>query len=136
MLQYKTVAGPTVVTTSSNDFTYATNTYAKIINDQAQKGWKYHSMNTITVEKPMGCLALFLPPQRTLVNMLIFYRESEEKVATNVNSTNSKPATPVSSARYSGQQRTAGTWACKNCGTENKVEYGMCKKCGCYRSSK
>ena len=27
----------------------------------------------------------------------------------------------------------AGKWTCVNCGTENSVSYGQCKKCGQYR---
>lgn len=27
-----------------------------------------------------------------------------------------------------------GTWVCKNCGTNNSINYGQCKKCGKSRS--
>lgn len=72
---YKAVPGPKVVSIGKdgNQIT-ATNSFAAIINAEAQAGWTYHSMETITVQSKAGCA---LQPQiiNTNIYMLIFFRE-------------------------------------------------------------
>ena len=41
---------------------------------------------------------------------------------------------PVSHAHATPSPTADRMWTCKNCGTLNKYEYGMCKKCAQYRS--
>ena len=71
---YKAVPGPKVVSISNGDHSSATNSFAAIINAEAQNGWTYHSMETLTVQEKQGC---DLQPQfvNTSIYMLIFYRE-------------------------------------------------------------
>lgn len=72
MKQYKAVAGPKNISVSKGDTQAAFETFAAIINREAQQGWIYHSMNTITVTEQPGCMQQPVP-----VNyyMLIFVRE-------------------------------------------------------------
>ena len=72
MKQYKAVAGPKNISVSKGDTQAAFETFASIINREAQQGWIYHSMNTITVTEQPGCMQQPVP-----VNyyMLIFVRE-------------------------------------------------------------
>ncbi|MBQ2954290.1 MAG: DUF4177 domain-containing protein [Clostridia bacterium] len=72
MKQYKAVAAPKNITVSKGDSQAAFDAFADIINRQAQAGWTYHSMNTITVTENPGC-----GQQPVAVNhyMLIFVRE-------------------------------------------------------------
>ena len=74
-MMYKAVPGPMVITVDNGGQKSATDAFADIINREAQGGWKYHSMETITVQEKSGCQL-----QPTVVNtsiyMLIFYKES------------------------------------------------------------
>jgi len=56
MKKYKAVAGPTSVEVGKGDTQAAFNLFADIINAEAQNGWEYHSMETITVTENPGCL--------------------------------------------------------------------------------
>lgn len=71
---YKAIPGPKVISITDGNTASATNSFAAIINAEAQNGWTYHSMETITVQEKVGCA---LQPQlvNTNIYMLIFCRE-------------------------------------------------------------
>lgn len=73
-MTYKAIPGPKVISISDGNHATATNSFASIINAEAQAGWIYHSMETITVQEKEGCA---LQPQyvNTNIYMLIFYRQ-------------------------------------------------------------
>lgn len=75
MKQYKAVAGPKNISVNKGDSQSAFNLFADLINREAQGGWEYHSMNTITVTESSGC-ALISPPVPVNYYMLIFVREA------------------------------------------------------------
>lgn len=58
MKQYKLVAGPTTSQILSKDGNNsdAVNNFQSIINQHAQQGWSYHSMEPITTEQTKGCI--------------------------------------------------------------------------------
>ena len=70
---YMAIPGPKVVSIPNGNHAAATDSFAWIINQQAQAGWIYHSMETITVQEQKGCA---LQPQivNTNIYMLIFCR--------------------------------------------------------------
>ena len=74
MIIYKAIPGPKVISISDGNHATATNSFAAIINAEAQAGWTYHSMETITVQEKVGCA---FQPQfvNTNIYMLIFYRQ-------------------------------------------------------------
>lgn len=74
MKQYKAVAGPKNISVSKGDTQGAFNLFADLINREAQGGWEYHSMNTITVTEATGC-SLISAPVPVNYYMLIFVRE-------------------------------------------------------------
>ena len=71
---YKAVPGPKVISITDGKTSSATDSFAAIINAEAQGGWTYHSMETLTVQEKQGCS---LQPQivNTTIYMLIFCRE-------------------------------------------------------------
>lgn len=71
---YKAVPGPKIVSISGGNTREATDAFAGLINSEAQNGWQYHSMETITVQEKTGCA---LQPQvvNTNIYMLIFCHE-------------------------------------------------------------
>ena len=73
MKQYKAVAGPQHISVDKGGTQSAFNMFADIINQEAQGGWSYHSMETITITENPGC---FLSHPVTLnYYMLIFERD-------------------------------------------------------------
>ncbi len=72
MKQYKAVSGPMNVSVNKGDTQAAFNLFANIMNNQAQEGWAYHSMETITVTEKPGC---FQQPIPTQYYMLIFVKD-------------------------------------------------------------
>ena len=74
MKQYKAVAGPKNVSVSKGDTQGAFSLFADLINREAQGGWEYHSMNTITVTEAAGC-SFGQPPVPVNYYMLIFVRD-------------------------------------------------------------
>ncbi|PAD76258.1 DUF4177 domain-containing protein [Paenibacillus campinasensis] len=72
MKEYMAVPGPKNVHINKGETQAAMNLFADIINDQAEAGWTYHSMETIAVTEKPGCLQ---QPITTYYYMLIFYRE-------------------------------------------------------------
>ncbi len=73
MKVYKAVAGPKNVSVNKGDTQAAFNLFANIINTEANQGWTYHSMETITVTEKPGC---FQQPIPCNYYMLIFEREA------------------------------------------------------------
>ena len=141
---YKAVPGPKVISISDGDHYGATETFVKIINRQAQDGWIYHSMETLTVQEKQGC---DLQPQfvNTNLYMLIFYKEEAEVEKPKFTGGNNPAfgttptSVPVSAPSHAAPARPAapavaeGTWTCSKCGTKNSINYGQCKKCGGFR---
>ena len=72
MKQYKTVAGPKNINVSKGNTQAAFDTFAEIINNEAQGGWAYHSMETITVTEKPGCMKAPIPLN---YYMLIFEKD-------------------------------------------------------------
>lgn len=72
MKQYKAVAGPKNINVDKGGTQIAFNMFADIINKEAQGGWEYHSMETISVTEKPGCMQQPIP-----VNyyMLIFVKD-------------------------------------------------------------
>jgi len=77
------------------------------------------------------CMVAALPDY-TLHNMVNALRKSNhdvEKAVHQVNTRNNNTASAIAHPKPS-----VGQWICKNCGTNNSVNYGQCKKCGSYKS--
>ena len=72
MKQYKAVAGPKNFSVEKGDTQAAFNSFADIINKEANGGWEYHSMESITVTEKPGC---FQQPIPINYYMLIFVRD-------------------------------------------------------------
>lgn len=72
MKQYKAVAGPKSINVEKGNTQGAFDTFAELINSEAQAGWTYHSMETITVTEAPGCFQQPIPKN---YYMLIFERE-------------------------------------------------------------
>lgn len=71
MKQYKAVAGPKNINVGKGNTQEAFNLFAEIINKEAQGGWEYHSMETISVTEKPGCLK---QPVSSDYYMLIFVK--------------------------------------------------------------
>lgn len=72
MKQYKAVSGPQSIHVDKGGTQNAFDLFADIINKEAENGWTYHSMETITVVEKPGCLQQAVPLN---YYMLIFYKE-------------------------------------------------------------
>ena len=72
MKQYKAVAGPKNISVAKGGTQSAFNLFADIINREANGGWTYHSMETITVTEKPGC---FQQPVPLNYYMLIFEKD-------------------------------------------------------------
>lgn len=72
MKQYITVAGPKNIQTEKGRVDPAMNLFGNIINQYAQNGWEYHSMESIAVTNKPGC---FQAPITSYYYMLIFFRD-------------------------------------------------------------
>lgn len=71
---YKAVPGPKVISVSDGNYSGATTSFANLINSEATDGWRFHSMETITIQETEGCI------QKQTINtniyMLIFCKET------------------------------------------------------------
>ena len=77
MAQYKCVPAPKNISLAKKQTVEtACGLFADLINKEAVDGWEYHSMETITVTEPAGCLA-FLTGNTTTIsyNMLTFVKK-------------------------------------------------------------
>jgi len=72
MKQYKAVPGPKNISVGKGDTQAAFNSFADIINREANGGWEYHSMETITVTEKPGCMK---QPISLNYYMLIFVKD-------------------------------------------------------------
>ena len=72
---YKAVPGPMIITIQDGNFASATNLFADLINREAQGGWKFHSLETITTQETKGC-AFNKQVVSTNIYMLIFCKEN------------------------------------------------------------
>ena len=71
MKQYKAVAGPMHISVEKGNTQAAFDLFAEIINREAECGWEYHSMETITVTEKPGCTQQPIPKN---YYMLIFVK--------------------------------------------------------------
>ena len=74
MKTYKVVSGPTNVKVNKGKEQEVFDLFGSIINAQAQNGWEYHSMETITVTTSGGCINS--QPSISNYYMLIFFKEN------------------------------------------------------------
>ena len=82
-MQYKCVPAPLgLVITGKKDYERAVRSFANIINRESIDGWKYHSMESISVQHQPGCIAALFGAKPTVesYNMLIFSNENIEKI--------------------------------------------------------
>ncbi len=72
MKQYKVVAGPKNINVKKGDTKEAFSIFEKIINNEVNDGWEYHSMEVISVTEKPGCFQQAIPRN---YYMLIFEKE-------------------------------------------------------------
>jgi hypothetical protein len=75
MVKYKCVPAPKELVIDKEDsYDVAVRSFANLINEEANNGWKFHSMENIAVTQKPGCLAaFFLQKAETIYfNMFIF----------------------------------------------------------------
>lgn len=77
MAQYKCVPAPKNIKVDKNGGAdSAAKLFADIMNNEAAQGWKFHSMETLTVTEPSGCLSFITGNTITVsYNMLVFSME-------------------------------------------------------------
>ena len=76
MKEYKVVPGPTSISVSEGQTNAAFKHFENMMNQGAQKGWTFHSMQTITVNESVKVGCFTGPITRTShLYMLIFERE-------------------------------------------------------------
>ena len=73
MKKYKVVPGPKIIEVKKGQVDAAFSDFQSLINSEANQGWAYHSMETITVSEKQGC---FQPPVALNYYMLIFERDA------------------------------------------------------------
>lgn len=73
MKQYRVVPGPRSISVARGQTGDAFAEFEDMINWHAERGWVYHSMETLTVSEKQGCLS-----QPNIINyyMLIFERDA------------------------------------------------------------
>ena len=87
-MQYKCVPAPTSLTIDKKgSHEGAVRSYADLINSEASGGWKFHSLESISVTQDPGCISALLykipiiggllgrPPITIFFNMLIFSKD-------------------------------------------------------------
>jgi hypothetical protein len=85
-MTYKVIPAPLTIEFKGNDLSMITDYFQELINQEAQKGWTYHSMETVSghrdaVYEKSGCFGLGQPKlvqaaKNITVYMLIFSKES------------------------------------------------------------
>lgn len=58
--EYKVVAGPKIIQVDMGHPEHAFDAYSKIINAETVHGWRFHSIENITVEEDKGCAGAIL----------------------------------------------------------------------------
>ena len=71
---YKTVPAPLIVAVEEGKLSQGVQLFEDVINEKANLGWTYVSMETITVQEKTGC-SLNPQPVNTTIHMLIFKKE-------------------------------------------------------------
>ena len=130
---YKVVPAAMVISGGMDD---CSDYFEKMINKYAKEGWQFYSMETATVESNPGCSLFGAAPTRTQTNLLVFCREGDAGENAAPKAPRYEPAVDVVSRPARPVRSAEAGWVCANCGTTNKPEHGMCKKCGTYRSAK
>lgn len=77
MYEYRCVPAPMrLIVKNEKDMENAVRSFSDIINENANYGWEFYSMEEITCEATGGCLdALFMRKHKTTrYNMLVFRR--------------------------------------------------------------
>ena len=72
-MTYKAIPGPMNIQVNKGQIQNAMTTFQDIINREATGGWKYHSMEVISITEKAGCVG---SPTSTNYYMLIFSTES------------------------------------------------------------
>ncbi len=78
MAQYKCVPAPKeLVVDKKGSYDTAIRSFADLINQEANGGWKFHSMENISVTQKPGCLASIFGQKESITyfNMLVFSKE-------------------------------------------------------------
>ena len=78
MVEYKCVPAPTeLMIDSGSNYGTAISSFANLINNESNGGWKFYSMENIAVTQQPGCLAGLFGAKSTTAyfNMLIFVKE-------------------------------------------------------------
>jgi hypothetical protein len=86
-MQYKCVPAPqNLVIDKRGDEEEAVRSFADIINNEANDGWNFHSMENIAVTQKPGCLAALFGAKDTTTyfNMLVFSKEGNASTSKNV----------------------------------------------------
>ena len=114
---------------------------AKLINREAKNGWKYHSMEKISVHQNPGCLGWLLGKKGTdeYFYMLIFSNESEKnndyKISFDKNIKTVNNPAEVFLDKNSHESDAVDTvmgdkWICGECNTVNETYMYSCSDCG------
>ena len=77
-MQYKCVPAPKeLVIDKSGSYDAVIRSFADLINNEANGGWKFHSMENIAVTQKPGCFAALFGQKEltTYFNMLVFSKE-------------------------------------------------------------
>lgn len=74
LYEYKTVPAPMVLSIKNEKEAHAAiRSFSDLLNDEAGRGWEFHSMETISTEEAPGCLSG--GKAKTMhYNMLVFKR--------------------------------------------------------------
>lgn len=77
MIQYKCVPAPKNIRVDKNGGAEsASKVFSDLMNGEAANGWKFHTMETLTVTQPSGCLSFITGNTITVsYNMLVFIKE-------------------------------------------------------------
>lgn len=77
MAQYKCVPAPKNINIDKNgNVDAAANLFAEIMNNEANNGWRFQSMETLTITQPSGCFSFITGNTITInYNMLVFVKE-------------------------------------------------------------
>ena len=73
MTQYMAVPALTNFKVDKGNVSAAFQEYSNMLNQYAQQGWVYHSMETLTVTEAAGC-PIFSSPTTSSFYVMIFFR--------------------------------------------------------------
>lgn len=76
--EYKCIPGPSqLIVKSQADSATAVRSYADLINSEADDGWEFHSLESMTVAQAAGCGGGGDKTPPVIFNMLIFKRSKK-----------------------------------------------------------